>query len=192
MNYLLLFPVLFPIICGSVALLKKFKGRRPMEAYFTTVLCINSLSVFGLAFLKPDTLDLAVFAGQFRLSLFMDGPARLFSCMVAVLWIPAAIYAFDYMEHEREHLGKDTAWVSSFFAYYIMTYGVTVGLAYSANPLTMYIFFEALSLVTFPLVIHLRDHKSVKAARKYLRYMLGGAAFGFIALVLVVLCQSSD
>jgi multicomponent Na+:H+ antiporter subunit D len=192
MNYLLLFPVLFPVICGFAALLIRFKGRRPMEAYFTTVLCINSLSVFGLAFLKPDTVDLAVFANQFRLSLFMDGPARLFSCMVAVLWIPAAVYAFDYMEHEREHLGKDTAWVSRFFAYYIMTYGVTVGLAYSANPLTMYIFFEALSLVTFPLVIHLRDHKSVKAARKYLRYMLGGAAFGFITLVLVVLCQSSE
>ncbi|MBO7402569.1 MAG: proton-conducting membrane transporter [Lachnospiraceae bacterium] len=192
MNYLLLFPVLFPVIYGVVSLRFKNMDRRKRKLFFLPALCLNSTVVFVLAFLDLEPLDLAVFANHIRLSLFLDGPARLFSCMVAVLWIPATIYAFSYMEHEREHLAKDAGWVNSFFAFYIMTYGVTVGLAYSANPLTMYIFFEALSLVTFPLVIHIRDHKSIKAARKYLKYMLGGAAFGFISLICVLIAQEGE
>ncbi len=191
MNYFLLFPVVFPVIYGLISLRFKNMNGRQRKLFFLPALILNGIAVFVLAFFRLDILDLAVFANHIRLSLFNDGPAVVFSCMVAVLWLPATVYAFSYMEHEKEHLGKDDAWVNSFFAFYLMTYGVTVGLAYSANPLTMYIFFEALSLVAFPRVIHIRDHKSVSAARKYLKYMLGGAAFGFISLISILVSQNS-
>ncbi len=191
MEYLLLFPILFPVICGFLMFTINFKSRKVREWSIVTILCINTVIVWLLAFLKPGVLTLASFAKNLEFSLFLDGPGTVFSCMVAILWIPATIYAFDYMEHEKHHLKKDDNWVKTFFIFYIMTYGVTVGLAYAANPLTMYVFFEALTLVTLPLVIHLQDEKSIAAGRKYLKYMLGGAAFGFIALVLMVMCQNT-
>lgn len=192
MKYLLLFPVVFPVLCGFFLFGAKFKNHKTREWLIIIELCINTAMVWVLAFLKPDLVTVAKFADNLQLSFFLDRPAMLFSCMVSVLWIPATIYAFEYMEHEREHLGRDERWINVFFAYYVMTYGITVGLAYAANPLTMYIFFEALSLVTMPLVIHLQDNKSIIAGRRYLRFMLGGAAFGFISLVFMIMYQSGD
>jgi len=192
MEYLLLFPILFPVICAFILLGCKFENKKVREWIIIAILCINTAVVWALAFLKPGVLTVASFAKHLQLSFFLDGPGTVFSCMVAVLWIPATIYAFDYMDHEKHHLGKDENWVTTFFTFYVMTYGVTVGLAYAANPLTMYVFFEALTLVTLPLVIHLQDEKSIAAGRKYLKYMLGGAAFGFISLVVMIMNQEAD
>ncbi len=187
MNYLLLLPIIIPILCGALIFAFRFESRRPREIYLVTVLVLNCALVWLLAFLPFDeVLLLASFTQNLQLTFFIDGPARVFSCLVATLWIPATVYAFEYMDHEKKHLNKDERWINMFFAYYTMTYGITVGLAYSGNPLTMYVFFEALTLVTLPLVIHLQNHKSIEAGQKYLLYMLGGAAFGFITLILLI------
>ena len=70
--------------------------------------------------------------------------------------------------------------------FYVVTYGVTLGVALSENILTMYFFFEMLSLVTLPLVMHTRTREAILASRTYLYYMLGGAAFAFIGMVFVL------
>ncbi len=108
----------------------------------------------------------------------LDGLGCLFAGMVSILWPLATLYAFEYMEHEHR---KNT-----FFMFYIMTYGVTLGIALSANMLTMYIFYELLTLVTLPLVIHELGHDAMHAGRKYLRYSLGGSALAFLGLVFLI------
>ena len=55
----------------------------------------------------------------------------------------ATLYAFEYMEH----LGKE----NTFFAFYTMTFGVTTGIAFAGNLMTLYMFYEMLTLVTLPL-----------------------------------------
>ena len=66
------------------------------------------------------------------------------------------------MEHE-ENLPR-------FFGFYTMCFGVTAGIALSANLITMYFFYELLTLVTIPLVAHEGDRRSMAAARKYIFY----------------------
>ena len=73
-----------------------------------------------------------------------------------------------------------------FFAYYVMTYGVTAGIALAGNLVTMYLCYEMLTLVTFPLVLFPMTKEAKRASRRYLYYSIGGAAFAFIGLVFVL------
>ena len=74
----------------------------------------------------------------------------------------------------------------SFFLFYVITYGITLGIALAENILTMYFFFEMLSMVTLPLIMHTRTREAVLASRTYLYYMLGGAAFAFIGMIFIL------
>ena len=80
-----------------------------------------------------------------------------------------------------EHDTRDNA----FFAFYTMTCGVTIGIAFSGNLMTMYMFYEMLTLVTMPLVMHGTGRKAILAGRKYMTYSIGGAAFAFIGFIFV-------
>ena len=102
----------------------------------------------------------------------------LFAAMAAFLWPPALLYSFEYMKHESNE--------KSFFLFYVITYGITLGIALSENILTMYFFFEMLSMVTLPLIMHTRTREAVLASRTYLYYMLGGAAFAFIGMIFIL------
>lgn len=70
--------------------------------------------------------------------------------------------------------------------FYTITYGVTLGIALADNILTMYFFYELLTLVTVPLVMHTLTREAILASRKYLYYSLGGAAFAFIGMIFVI------
>ena len=130
-----------------------------------------------------DDFVLLHFTQNLNISFKLDGLGCLFAGMVSILWPLATLYAFEYMEHEHR---KNT-----FFMFYIMTYGVTLGIALSANMLTMYIFYELLTLVTLPLVIHELGHDAMHAGRKYLRYSLGGSALAFLGLVFLIIHTDS-
>ena len=68
---------------------------------------------------------------------------------------------------------------------------MTLGIAMSGNMLTMYCFYELLTLVTVPLVMHTLSHEAVAASRKYFYYSLGGAAFAFIGLIFLIIFGDS-
>ena len=102
------------------------------------------------------------------ISLKLDGLGRVFAGMVALLWPLASLYAFEYMEHE----GGD----NHFFGFYLLSYSVTLGIAFAEDLMTLYVFYELLTLATLFLVMHGMKAKNVHAGRKYVYYMLGGAA----------------
>ena len=66
-----------------------------------------------------------------------------------------------------------------------------MGISLAANLLTMYFFYELLTLVTVPLVMHTLTREAILASRKYLYYSLGGAAFAFIGLIFVIIYGST-
>ena len=107
----------------------------------------------------------------------MDGLSKVFGTMVSILWILTTIYGFEYMTHEGHE--------DRFFAFFTMTFGVVLGIAFSGNFLTMYLFYEFLTLVTLPLVMHAMDNKARHAGKMYILYMMFGAALAFIGFVFV-------
>ncbi|MGN0506027.1 MAG: complex I subunit 5 family protein [Lachnospiraceae bacterium] len=179
MNYLLLLPVLFPILTGALIPLFKFERRRARELYVMACALLNSLMIFGLLVGADSVGPMTLFriSETLPVCFALDGLGKVFAGLLAFLWPLACCYAFEYMKHEG---GENT-----FFAFYIMTYGVTVGIAFSANLITMYFFYELLTLVTLPIVMHGMKRKSILAGRKYVLYSMGGAAFAFMGMILL-------
>ena len=108
----------------------------------------------------------------------LDGLGRVFGGLVGLLWPIATLYGLEYMRHEGGE--------NSFFGFYLLSYSATLGLAFSEDLMTLYVFFELLTLSTLPLVTHGMHARNVYAGRKYLYYLMGGAALGFISLMAVV------
>ena len=110
----------------------------------------------------------------FPLQLRVDALGMLFALVSSFLWIVTSVYSIGYMRGLREH---DQTRYYSFFA---LSLSATVGVAFSANLLTLYLFYEMLTLSTYPLVTHHQDQEARSAGRKYLLFILGSS----IAMVL--------
>ncbi len=176
--YFQLVPILFPILCGAALGLWKPKKRIVRESYVLCVTLLNSACILLMLLYRPEGEAMIVkLAGSLAVTFRMDGASCVFAGLIGVLWPIASLYGFEYMEHE----GRE----NTFFAFYTMTYGVTVGIALSANLMTMYMFYEMLTLVTIPLMMHALDYTAVVATRKYVRYSIGGAAFAFIGFIAI-------
>ena len=87
---------------------------------------------------------------------------------------------------------KHEAHEKVFFMFYTLTYGVTLGIAMAEDIVTMYFFYEMLTMVTLPLVLHTLSREAVLASRTYLYYSLGGAAFAFIGMIFILIYGSTS
>ena len=171
--------ILLPIVAGIMIPFLPFKQRKHMEIFLESVVVLNSVLVFGIIFHhQTEAFTLAKFTGNLAVTFKVDGMGMVFAGIVASLWPFAMLYAFEYMTKEKHE--------KIFFTFYTMTYGVTLGISFAGNMLTMYFFYELLTLVTVPLVMHTLTREAILASRKYLYYSLGGAAFAFIGLIFII------
>jgi formate hydrogenlyase subunit 3/multisubunit Na+/H+ antiporter MnhD subunit len=106
-------------------------------------------------------------------SLFIrvDSFGMIFALLASFLWIIVSIYSIGYMRGLKEH-----AQTRYFFCFSVTIFGA-IGVAMSGNLLTLYMFYEILSVATFPLVAHKETQEALRASRKYLTYLLTGAVF---------------
>lgn len=171
--------VALPVFGGILTLLLPFPGRRSMAWFLEAAAALNSLLVFLLLADMPEgTLTVFRFSGNLSVTLRMDGLGAVYGGLAAFLWPLVLLYAFEYMEQAENQ--------RAFFALYLASYGITMGVSLAENILTLYFFFEMLSLVTLPLVFFARTREAVLAGRTYLYYMIGGAAFAFIGMIFIL------
>lgn len=183
-GFMMLAVILLPVAGGILVPFIKWKRRGAMMVYLEVLVCITSLLVWGLLLhQREEIFRVAYFTGNLAIELKVDGLSMVFAGLISLLWPLATLYAFEYMEREEREKG--------FFMFYTITYGVTLGISLAANLLTMYFFYELLTLVTVPLVMHTLSREAILAGRKYLYYSLGGAAFAFIGLIFVIVYGSS-
>lgn len=183
-SFLICLPVLLPIIAGVLMLTFPIKEDKPRYIVNFCVVIINSiLAMIIMSSLEGESVKLFSFYKEYGLVLKLDRGGRIFGSIVALLWPVASLYAYEYMKEEKRH--------NSFFAFYTMTYGVVLGIAFAADLLSMYVFYEMLTLVTFPLVMHTKTREALKAGVTYLAYSMGGAAFGLIGIIFTIKYGSS-
>ena len=179
-QYWILVAILLPIITGVCVRFIPFKKKHHMYIFLETFMVITSLIVWGLLLNGyTEVFHVVHFVNDLSISFKIDGLTMVFAGLVSVLWPLATLYAFEYMEHhDREN---------TFFMFYSMTYGVTLGIAFASDMLSMYFFYELLTLSTVPLVMHTLKRDAILATRKYLYYSLGGAAFALMGLVFLMI-----
>jgi multicomponent Na+:H+ antiporter subunit D len=100
---------------------------------------------------------------QFR----VDPMGMLFALVSSSLWIATSAYSIGYMRGLSEHSQ------TRYFSFFAVALSATIGVAFSANLFTMYLFYEMLSLATYPLVTHHQDDEARISGRKYLSFILG-------------------
>ncbi|NVM57836.1 MAG: monovalent cation/H+ antiporter subunit D family protein [Desulfobacterales bacterium] len=109
----------------------------------------------------------------------VDAFGMLFALVSSSLWIITSAYSIGYMRGLKEHSQ------TRYFCYFAFALSATIGVAFSANLLTLYLFYEMLSLATYPLVTHHQDHEARSSGRKYLLYIVG-TSIGFVLPAMLI------
>jgi multicomponent Na+:H+ antiporter subunit D len=109
------------------------------------------------------------------LLLRVDALSLLFVTLSAVLWLLTTIYAIAYFGPKPN--------LSRFFGFFSLCVFATTGIALSGTLVTFFIFYELLTLSTWPLVVHKQDDKSITAGRSYLFYALPASGALLIAII---------
>ncbi len=175
-SWFLVAAVAFPLAAGVVLLLVRPKKAGMPAVWCLGVSVVTAVLVWMLVLNPPEeSVKIINFTKNLRISFRLDGAGRVFAAIVGTLWPLAALYAGEYMEGDARR--------RSFFAFYTLCLGVTLGVCFAENLLTMYLFYELLTLFTIPLVIHPLTKRAVHAARKYMYFSFGGTAFAFISLI---------
>lgn len=133
-----------------------------------------ALLLHGVAGGATYGLRLPLVPGLYLL-LRVDALALLFVTLSAFLWLLTTIYAIAYLGE-----GPDQ---SRFFGFFSLCVAATTGIALSGSLITFFVFYELLTLSTWPLVVHRGDVDSVAAGRRYLSYTLGGSAALLLGIV---------
>ncbi|MGI9239393.1 MAG: monovalent cation/H+ antiporter subunit D family protein [Verrucomicrobiales bacterium] len=108
----------------------------------------------------------------------VDGLGLLFALVASSLWILTSCYSIGYMR------GANEANQTRFYAFFAVSLSATLGVAFSGNLLTLYLFYEMLSLATYPLVTHHQNKEARSGGRTYLTYLLfTSIAFALPAVV---------
>ncbi len=176
---LLLAAVFLPMVSGAAILFLKLRSEKIRNIVTFTVSIVNLALVIGaMAAGYNESFVLYDTGFVLKISFAIDGMTRFFGLIVSVLWPFSLLYAYEYMEGEENK--------NSFFAFFMMTLGSVLGVSFAGDLFTMYVFYELITLFTFPLVMHERSKEAVSAGRKYLVYMLGGAGFALMGIIVVM------
>lgn len=123
------------------------------------------------------TYDVVDFTGGVGIGFRADALGMFFSLVSSTLWVITTIYAIGYMKDDTERV--------RFFGFFSLCVSTTVGVAFAENLLTLFLFYEMLTICTYPLVIHDQTPEALRAGRKYLTYTLIGGAFVLAGSVVV-------
>ena len=173
--------VLLPAAAAAATLLS---GRRPLvrdawsplaavAAFLVLASMLDEVRAGG----APASAPIALVPGL-ALRLEADAFGLLFALLASGLWTLASFYNVAYMRATRER------WQTGYYACFALCISSAIGVALAANLATFFVFYEVLTLATWPLVVHKRSPEAIAAGRKYLAYTLGAGQLLLAATVI--------
>jgi len=187
----LLLPLLLTLIAPiGIWLLGKHPNRREAVSFGAAALTL--LAVLRMA---PDVLGgkvitytLFTIMPGIHVSFAADGLSMIFAIVSSLLWGVTTAYNVGYMRTEKEH-----AQTRYYFCFAVAIFGAQ-GVAFAGNIFTLYLFYEIITLFTYPLVAHHQDDEAYSGARKYLVYLVGTSKLFFLPAMVItyLLCGTLD
>ncbi len=153
--------------------------RESMTLLTTLVLigCVWSLLPAIFAGDRPG-LRLGEVLPGIDLAFKVEPLGMLFAAMASGLWLVNSVYSIGYMRGNRE---KNQ---TRFYVMFAVSLSAAIGIAFSANLFTLFLFYEMLTLATYPLVAHKGDAATVRSARVYLGILIS-ASIGLLLPAIV-------
>lgn len=118
-----------------------------------------------LAGARPG-VNLAELMPGVQIAFRVEPLGMLFAALASGLWIINSLYSIGYMRGNNEHNQ------TRFYVMFAVSLAATMGVAFAGNLVTLFLFYEALTLSTYPLVAHKGDQNTVRSARVYLGILL--------------------
>lgn len=179
----LLLAILAPLLTSVAVMLT---GENPNRRESCSV--IGAVIMFGIIFsLVPDVLaGKKLLFNMFNIlpgvtvTLRADAFSMIFALVASFLWILAAFYSMGYMRGLQEHAQ------TRFNACFALALFGAIGCAFSDNLFTMYLFYEIVSICTYPLVAHHQDKEGYAGARKYIVYLTTTAKFFLLPAIVLI------
>lgn len=158
-------------LAGAVLIVLSHRHPNVRE---TVTLVTGGALFLTVASLVPDVFAGAspeaggfVIAPGLEITFRLEPLGMLFALVASGLWLVNSIYSIGYMRGNKEH--RQTM----FYACFAVAIGATMGVAFSANLVTLFLFYEVLTLSTYPLVTHKATEEAVRGGRIYLMILLG-------------------
>lgn len=190
----LLIALLIPLV-GAIGVMLTGKKENLREGISSLASVILFIIVVQLGILVLDTknglLEYTLFTlfdknflgagmGAITISLRADAMAMIFAIVASSLWTIAVYYSMGYMRGLNEHAQ------TRFNACFALAIFGAIGVAFSANLFTMYLFYEIVSVCTYPLVAHHQDQEGYDGGRKYLVYLTSTAKFFLLPAMILI------
>lgn len=173
---LILCTIFIPVLAGLLMLvLPAGKVKEKTVAYVSVgalVLSLVSAAALLVCYVKAgdagvNGFTLFTLTEGLEIRFAIDGLGAFFLGFIPLIWLLGGVFSLEYLKHE--HYRK------RFWGFYLLTLAALHGLSLSGNLVTMYLFFEMMTLVSMPLVLHTQTHEAIMAGLKYLLYSMCGA-----------------
>lgn len=176
---LLLVAILLPAVGSLLVMFLPWvnENRNNRCIFVGAVMVLECIVVMLVALSGEQTLVLFEMTKDLPIALRSDGTSRVFSAVMALMWTISGFYSFGYMKHEQNE--------KSYYAFYLMTLASLIALTLSGTMVTMYLFFEMMTFISMPMVLHSRSKEAVAAGIKYLIYSVAGATMGLLGIFML-------
>lgn len=165
-------------------------NKREAMSFIAAAVAFLTICTFVPGVLKGNiyTYTLFTILPGITVSFVADGLGMIFALIATFLWGFATSYNVGYMRGLNEH-----AQTRYYFCFAVAIFGA-VGVAFAANVFTLYLFYEVITVFTYPLVAHHQDAEGFAGARKYLVYLMGTSKLFLLPAMIMtyVLCGTLD
>ena len=176
---MLILAILLPVAAAFMTLLIPWvnQTRKNRCLFVGAALVLECVVVTLVALGGERTAVLFYMTDQLPIALRSDGTSMVFSLVMTIMWTISGFFSFSYMRHEKNE--------KSYYAFYLLVLGTLMGLTLSGTMVTMYLFFEAMTLLSVPMVLHTRSKEAIAAGIKYLIYSVAGATMGLLGIFIL-------
>ena len=172
---LLILVPFFPAICAAVCWYAPAVREDAKRDRFVLISLAASFVLTCLLCLTGDgRMTLFTMGESLPVVLASDGLSRLFAILMSAMWLVSGAFSFGYMSHEGSQ--------RRYYTFYLLTEAALLGLCFAGTLVTMYLFFEMMTLLSVAMVLHSLTKEAVAAGLKYLLYSIAGAMLGLLGV----------
>lgn len=173
-NIFNLLPIIIPLLFFSGTLFKKIDASIFKLSYFLSLfssIFFASINIFTSTLSSNEIINYSI------ISFSSDSLSVIFVIISSVLWIFVSVYAFGYFESSKKK--------NILFSFFMLAYGATIGISYSNNIITFFIFYELLAICSFFLIIYNGTEQAFQSSKKFVSYSLFSSIFIIIGIILL-------
>lgn len=175
---MILLSILIPVIAGTILIIMPevgvFAKRSVCFGYSLGFMALGAAAAGAVIVSEGAELVLCELTKNLPICFRVDDIGRTFASIVTIVWFLCLIFSWEYMKHEHKN--------KRYFGFYLVVYGILMGLDFAGNLVTFYAIFEMMTILSMPLVLHGQSREAILAGLKYMLYSFAGAymvLFGF-------------